>query len=50
MPERAFWHEQSPRRLHALFDAYFGAIRSETRENGPQKAGGSLLAYVQGGE
>ena len=27
MPERVFWHEMSPRRLIALFDAHFGRKR-----------------------
>lgn len=27
MPERVFWHEMSPARLIALFDAHFGRLK-----------------------
>lgn len=27
MPERVFWHDMSPARLIALFDAHFGRLK-----------------------
>lgn len=50
MPERDFWHEMSPARLHALFDAYFGARQSEEPEKGPPRARQGLFDYIRGGE
>lgn len=50
MPENTFWHEMSPARLHALFDAYFGDRKREDPEKGPSGARRGLFDYIRGGE
>ena len=50
MPENIFWHEMSPARLHALYDAYLGRPQAEMRENSPRGARQSLFDYIRGGE
>ena len=47
--ERTFWKTMNPRRLYALFNAYFGQHRTAAPSPAPQDEERSLSAFLMGG-
>lgn len=49
MPEADFWRTMNPRRLHALFDSWFGITTKPARPEPPQQKKKSLSEYLMNG-